>query len=461
MKKIKLAYIGGGSKMWANIFMSDLSLQKDLCGEICLYDIDYDAALRNQKLGNIINECSNVVTKWDYTVSSDIDNALINADVVVISILPGTFEEMASDVHAPEKYGIYQSVGDTTGPGGILRAMRTVPIFEFFGKKIKEICPDAIVVNLTNPLAICVKTLYSVYPRIKAFGCCHEVFNTQDFLCKVIEKELGVLPSRKDLSCNITGVNHFTWMTRCYYGHYNVFNILKKFIKNHYNEGLYEHGNPDDYKTNPFAYGNLVKMDLFKKYGILPCAGDRHLVEFMDPKTYLASPEVVAKWHFALTSVDYRIQKANEKIEYLNDVVSGKTKFELKKSNEEAVDLIKALLGLGDAKSNINMPNCCQATYLPAGSVVESNCLFSQGSFKPDKSTYDLPKEVVDMISLNAKNQIKLHLAILSRDMDAIYNVFKADPLCKYLNEDDAKALFKEMVENTKKYLEPFYDLRG
>ena len=154
-------------------------------------------------------------------------------------------------------------------------------------------------------------------------------------------------------------------------------------------------------------------------------------------------------------------QKANEKIEYLNDVVSGKTKFELKKSNEEAVDLIKALLGLGDAKSNINMPNCCQATYLPAGSVVESNCLFSQGLFKPDKSTYDLPKEVVDMISLNAKNQIKLHLAILSRDMDAIYNVFKADPLCKYLNEDDAKALFKEMVENTKKYLEPFYDLRG
>ena len=137
MKKIKLAYIGGGSKMWANIFMSDLSLQKDLSGEICLYDIDYDAALRNQKLGNIINECSNVVTKWDYTVSSDIDNALINADVVVISILPGTFEEMASDVHAPEKYGIYQSVGDTTGPGGILRAMRTVPIFEFFGKKIK------------------------------------------------------------------------------------------------------------------------------------------------------------------------------------------------------------------------------------------------------------------------------------------------------------------------------------
>ena len=96
-------------------------------------------------------------------------------------------------------------------------------------------------------------------------------------------------------------------------------------------------------------------MDLFKKYGILPCAGDRHLVEFMDPKMYLASPGVVDNWHFALTSVDYRIQKANEKIEYLNDVVSGKIKFELKKSNEEAVDLIKALLGLGDVKSNINI----------------------------------------------------------------------------------------------------------
>ena len=240
-----------------------------------------------------------------------------------------------------------------------------------------------------------------------------------------------------------------------------VFNLLKKFIKKHFDEGLYEHGNPDDYKTNPFAYGNLVKMDLFKKYGILPCAGDRHLVEFMDPKLYIASPEDVDKWHYALTSVDYRIKKANEKIEYLNDVISGKNKFELKKSNEEAVELIKALLGLGDVKSNINMPNCCQATYLPLGSVVESNCLFSKGLFKPDKTTADLPDEVAEMINLNAKNQIKLHLAILSRDLDAIYDVFKADPLCKYLDEADCKALFKEMVENTKEYLEPYYDLRG
>ena len=379
--------------------------------------------------------------------------------MVVISILPGTLDEMASDVHTPEKYGIYQSVGDTTGPGGILRAMRTVPIFEFFGKKIKEICPDAIVVNLTNPLAICVKTLYSVYPRIKAFGCCHEVFNTQDFLCKVIEIELGKKVTRKELNCQITGVNHFTWMTRCYYGHYNVFNLLNKFIKKHYEEGLYEHGNPDDYKTNPFAYGNLVKMDLFRKFGILPCAGDRHIVEFMDGKKYLASPEVVAKWHFALTSVDYRRKIQEEKIKYLNDVISGKIKYELKKSNEEAVDLIKALLGFGDVKSNINMPNCCQASYLPAGCVVESNCIFKEGLFVPEKMEYDLPDEVVSMIRQNAISQINLYHAIINRDLDAIFEVFKNDPLCKNLTNEDALALFKEMVDNTKEYLIPYYEV--
>ena len=459
MKQIKLAYIGGGSKMWANIFMSDLSLQSDISGEICLYDIDMDAALRNQKLGNIINKAPNVITKWQYSVAKDIDEALKQANVVVISILPGTLDEMASDVHTPEKYGIYQSVGDTTGPGGILRAMRTVPIFEFFGKKIKEICPDAIVVNLTNPLAICVKTLYSVYPRIKAFGCCHEVFNTQEFLCKVVEKELGIRPNRHDLKCQLTGVNHFTWMNKCYYGHYNVFNILKRFMEKHFEEGLYEHGNPDDYKTNPFAYGNLVKMDLFKKYGILPCAGDRHIVEFMDIDWYLKDLNTINKWHFALTSVDYRKEKQSEKIKYLDDVINGKKEFILEKSSEEAVLLIKALLGLGDIKSNVNIPNCCQAPYLPVGSVVETNCIFTKGLFKPERSEFKMPDEVAKMIRHHAINQIRLHHAIIDRDFDGIFEVFKDDPLCKHLTEDEALALFKEMINNTKEYLSSYYEV--
>lgn len=134
--RIKIAYIGGGSKEWARVFMTDLALATDLSGEIALYDIDREAAIRNKKIGDRINMHPNTLSKWDYLVTDTIEAALTGADFVAISILPGFIETMNVDVHAPEKYGIFQSVGDTVGPGGVIRSMRTVPLFEFFAKKI-------------------------------------------------------------------------------------------------------------------------------------------------------------------------------------------------------------------------------------------------------------------------------------------------------------------------------------
>ena len=206
-KKIKICYIGGGSKLWARIFMNDLALSSYIEGEIALYDIDIAAAKRNEAIGNRISNHKEARSFWLYKVYENIDDALRNSDVVLISILPGTFKEMYSDVHAPEEYGVYQSVGDTTGPGGILRAMRTVPIYEFFAKKIEEICPSSWVINLTNPMSICVKTLYDVFPNIKAFGCCHEVFHAQDLLKDVAKEILHIDElSRKDISFDVSGI---------------------------------------------------------------------------------------------------------------------------------------------------------------------------------------------------------------------------------------------------------------
>ena len=198
-KHIKIAYIGGGSKQWARVFMSDLALTKDLEGEMALYDIDIEAAKRNQNIAKYINKNPKTQSIFTYNVYEKIDDALRNADFVLISILPGTFKEMRSDVHTPEKYGIYQSVGDTVGPGGVLRAMRTIPMFEFFASKIKEICPNAWVINFTNPMSICVKALYDVFPNIKAFGCCHEVFHAQQFLTRVLKEMTGIDVNRKQI----------------------------------------------------------------------------------------------------------------------------------------------------------------------------------------------------------------------------------------------------------------------
>ena len=195
--EVKIAYIGGGSKAWARSLMQDLALDGDLAGEVALYDIDTEAAKRNQVIGAKIQEKREALSDFRYTVAMSLEEALTGADFVLISILPGTFSQMQTDVHAPEKYSILQSVGDTVGPGGVFRALRTVPVYEEFAEAIRAYCPKAWVLNLTNPMSICVKTLYRCFPQIRAFGCCHEVFHTQDFLTCVLREMTGTRSSRR------------------------------------------------------------------------------------------------------------------------------------------------------------------------------------------------------------------------------------------------------------------------
>ena len=200
--QIKIAYLGGGSRGWARTFMVDLAKENAFRAEVNLYDIDFAAAKDNETIANRLFAREDVVGKHSFKAVETLEDALTGVDFVVISVLPGTFNEMRSDVHTPEKYGIYQSVGDTSGPGGILRAMRTVPIFKGFAEAIKKYCPKAWVINYTNPMSMCVKALYEVFPEIKAFGCCHEVFGTQSVLAGALNWDKQVAISK--LACRVS-----------------------------------------------------------------------------------------------------------------------------------------------------------------------------------------------------------------------------------------------------------------
>jgi len=458
MKKIKIAYIGGGSKEWARVFMSDLTLTADLSGDIFLYDIDTEAALRNKAIGEALNKHPNAKTSWNYTVETSLEKTLTKADFVIISILPGTFSEMESDVHEPEKYGIFQSVGDTVGPGGVLRAMRTVPLYEEFAKNIKKYCPKAWVLNLTNPMSICVKTLYDVFPEIKAFGCCHEVFHTQDLLCCVLKEELGIEATRKEITTSISGINHFTWITSASYKDKDLLPLFEQFMQKHYKEGFYEGGEKNLYKTNPFAYGNRVKMHLYQTYKTLPTGGDRHIVEFLNKNWYLSSPATVDFWHFALTTVAYRKEKQAEKIADSLAMAQGKKPVVLEKSQEEVVDLMQALLGMKELISNVNIPNYGQMQEFPLGSIVETNAFFHYDEIIPLHAN-PLPLGPRSLVTRNLQNSETLYQGIKKRDFQIIFQSFMNQPLCSELTIEEGKTLFIKMVQNTKHYLEDFYNL--
>jgi len=459
MRNIKLAYIGGGSKEWAHVFMNDLALTEGISGEIALYDIDVPAAERNRDIGNKLSGLPDAKARWSYVVYGTIEEALKGADFVAISILPGTFEEMRSDVHEPEKYGIYQTVGDTTGPGGILRAMRTVPLYEEFAKKIKECCPGAWVLNFTNPMNLCVRTLYDVFPEIKAFGCCHEVFHAQNFLCDVLEEEAGIKATRKEITTDVAGINHFTWITRARYRNIDLLELLERFIEKYGEVGHNERGEADSFLDNPFESANKVKMDLFRRYGALAAAGDRHLVEFLNPNWYLKDEETIRKFKFARTSVDYRIAKRERRIKELESLKSGLTALELKASDEEAVAMIKALLGFGTLVTNVNLPNIGQIPGFPFGAIVETNAVFANDTVVPVVAG-ELPKPVKSLVLKYVLNLETLFAGIRKRDLDLIFTAFIHDPLCSKLSFEEAKELFRKMIENTRTYLEPYFSMQ-
>jgi len=457
-QKIRIAYIGGGSKQWARVFMSDLALSEGLSGQIALYDIDVEAARRNAAIGSRINADPRTRSHFDYSVCIRLEDALKDADFVIISILPGTFREMRSDVHTPEKYGVYQSVGDTVGPGGILRAMRTVPLYEQFAAKIRDICPDAWIINFTNPMSICVKTLYDVFPGIKAFGCCHEVFHTQTLLTKVLKEIRGIDADRREIYTDACGINHFTWITEARYGNLDLLALLPEFMERYYEDGYYEGDDRFAFRYDTFAYGNKVKLDLFRRYGALAAAGDRHLAEFMSNLWYLKDPKTVEDWKFGLTTVDFREEQRARLVEETIAYAEGTKPFPLESSSEEAVDLMKALLGFKTIVSNVNLPNRGQMPQLPLGSIVETNCVFSNGQVKPVVSN-PLPTAAANLVYQNCANIDTAYEGIKARDLSRIFAAFANQPLCSSLTREQCRDMFREMCENTRAYLDDWFDL--
>ncbi|MCY8760877.1 alpha-galacturonidase LplD [Bacillus spizizenii] len=434
LDQIKIAYIGGGSQGWARSLMSDLSIEERMSGTVALYDLDFEAAQKNQVIGNHSGD-----GRWRYEAVSTLKKALSGADIVIISILPGSLEDMEIDVHFPERCGIYQSVGDTVGPGGIIRGLRAVPMFADIARAIRDYAPESWVINYTNPMSVCTRVLYKVFPGIKAIGCCHEVFGTQKLLAEMVTERLGVeVHRREDIRVNVLGINHFTWVTEASYRHIDLLPIFHEF-SSHYGESGYELEG-ESWRDSVFRSAHRVAFDLFEMYGAIPAAGDRHLAEFL-PGPYLKQPEV---WKFHLTPVSFRKQDRDEKRKETEQLIAQKRGVAGKASGEEGVNIIAALLGLGELVTNVNVPNQGQVSSLPLQAIVETNALVTRNSVQPIFSGA-LPKGVEMLAARHVSNQEAVAEAGLTNDRGLAFQAFLNDPLVT-LDRRDAEQLFDDML---------------
>ncbi len=441
--EIKIAYIGGGSRNWAHFLMKDLALSPRLGGELALYDIDRPAAAANVKVAEAIFAHPDAVTRFRTAAARTAREALRGADFVVMSIEPGPIAMRYADLEIPAKFGIVQPVGDSTGPGGLLRALRAVPVYEDYAHLIMACCPKAWVINYTNPMTLCTAALHAAEPGIKALGCCHEVFGTQNWLAGRVEKWFRVArPPRSAIELDITGVNHFTFATAARWEGRDLFPRLVRELAA---PGAFRDRSAEARRRKRrgewFSSDKLVACDLFARFGALGAAGDRHLAEFVP--WYLGSEREVHRWGVVLTPYSYRV--ANARNQRRKAFVLPER---LKSSGEEGVAQLAALLGLSPLDTNVNQPNRGQNPDLPLGAVTESYAQFRLDSVRPVVSR-PLPAVLAAHVRGIVANQGAVLQAAMTRDRDLAFQALLADPLVR-LSTDRAWEMFGQMLRHAR-----------
>jgi len=454
---VKIGYIGGGSQGWAHTLINDLAQCETIAGEVALYDVDHEAARKNAELGNQVMDREEAVGEWTFTAHEDRALALRDADFVVCSIQDPPEETFAHDIDIPQEYGIYQTVADTVGPGGTLRSMRAIPQYYDIAATVREECPDAWVINYTNPMTTCTRALYEAYPDINAIGLCHEVFHVQEMLAEVAERYVEGADDvdRDDIAVNVKGVNHFTWIDEARWNGRDVFQYLDRELDRRKPIPGYEPGEFADagYWINNFQ----IAFDLYDRFGVFPAAGDRHLAEFVPWYLAIDDPDEFHRWGVRLTPSEARVSD-DESPAKMAEFENEAGEFELNDSSEEVVDIVRALLGLEPVKTNLNYPNVGQCPDLPDGAVVETNAVVTGDDVSPITAG-TLPRQVHSMVETHVDNQETIVEAGLSGDLDLAFQAFLNDPLVT-IERERAAELFADLVDRERDYLDA-YDLAG
>ncbi|MEA4863786.1 MAG: alpha-galactosidase [Sphaerochaeta sp.] len=443
MKETRICIIGGGGRLWAIQFMKDLAYNTMTHGTLVLYDIDKEAARNNIAVANQVFAVNKSEGRFNVIAIDDLGQALSGCDMVIISIEPGKTECRYGDLVLPEQYGILQSVGDTTGPGGIMRARRALPIFFDLAKKIEQFCPDAWVINYTNPMTLCTAALYKAFPAIKALGCCHEVFHTQNFLARKVSQWFGVAtPDRREIKIDLTGVNHFTFVTKAFWqGH----DLMAKLIEEVQDPATFadETEIAKERLANEkwFDCDQKIALAFLRDFGALGAAGDRHLAEFVP--YFLTSDENLHTYGVIRTPYEWRMRQAKEK----RSKIFKDEDLKAELSDEEGVDIMRSLMGDKSMVTNINRPNEGQISYLPKGRIVESNGLISEDSIRPIVAT-DPPLAIQNLVRQVSDVQEMVLEAIYNNDDNLLFTAFLSDPLMN-LSLDKARELFDKMLASS------------
>ena len=451
---VTIAYVGGGSRQWVPNLVQDLALS-EFNGTVCLYDVNIESAERNAEFGNWVQKKEDATADWTYEATETLDDVLDDADVVLLSTQYDPLETFVHDLDIPMEHGIYGAVAATIGPGGIFRAMRTIHDYKRIAARVREQCPKAWVFNFTNPVHFVTRALYDEYPEINAVGMCHEVVHARSHLAELAREHLGMTDAeRDDVTVNVKGINHFTWIDEAYCRGEDLWPLIEDLSQGE--EGNQTFTTDDLADESPFVDNWQVSWELFRRFGVLPFAGDRHIVEYA---TWFlqGGQENLNRWGVKRTGSDFRAKHwTPSESEQTTDVTAwmeGKQDFTLEASGEELLDILEALSGGEPFVTTGNMPNCGQVEGIENGPIVETNAVVRASEIRP-LSAGGFSRPVESLIQGHVDTIETIIEAARDGDLDAAFEGFLIDPQVRTLQTEEAQELFVELVEAERDYLD-------
>jgi len=438
----KIAFIGAGSLGFTRGLVRDLlSFPAFNDATISLMDIDEERLAFSKTAVERIVDAGKYPAK--VVATTDRVKALKGADGVVITILQGGPQVFRTDIEIPKKYNVDINVGDTRGPAGVFRMLRTLPVMLDICKDVKKHCPHAIVLNYTNPMAMLCRGMQSEYPSLSVTGLCHSVQGTAEMLAKWIGAPM------EEITYFCAGINHQAFYLDYKWKGKNAYPLIHKAITE--KEEIYK--------------AELVRNEMYLALDYYVTESSGHNSEYN--AWFRKRPELIEKYCTHGTNWNPGLYAYILK-EYLNREDSWKDRVkeelakpvDLKRGHEYAASIFNAIFGDNAMfEFNGNVRNENLISNLPQGCCVEVPVLASKRGLNA-MQVGELPAQLAVLNNVSARCEELAVEGALKGDAKMVYHSIAFDPLTSaVLSLSEIRDMVNEMFQANKEYLPHFKSL--
>ncbi|MFC5531309.1 alpha-glucosidase/alpha-galactosidase [Cohnella yongneupensis] len=419
----KITFLGAGSTVFAKNVLGDVLQTPALQGfEIALFDIDHERLADSESM--LLNLKRTAGSSCEIKAYKDRKQALRGAKYVVNAIQVGGYDPCTiTDFEIPKKYGLRQTIADTIGIGGIFRNLRTIPVMLDFAADIREVCPDALFLNYTNPMAVLTNVM-NTYGGVNTVGLCHSV---QDCVPRLF-RDLGI--DNAGVKAKIAGINHMAWLLEVTKDGQDLYPEIKRRAAEKQKE----------------SHGDMVRYEMMLKFGYYNTESSEHTAEYHPYFIKRNYPELIEKLNIPLDEYPRRCVNQIDSWQKMRSELVHNVDLSHERSHEYASYIMEAIETDVPFKIGGNVMNTGLITNLPREACVEVACLVDRNGVTP---TYvgDLPPQLAALNRTNINTQLLTIEAAMTGKKDHIYHAAMLDPhTAAELSLDDIVSLCDDLI---------------